>query len=162
MVGASKDALSSATTEAVAIRGTEGFVVTYAKCCCPLPGDAIGGYLSPEKGLVIHRDGCRNLADMHDQPERLMNLRWDDAVEGVFPVGLRVEAENRRGMIAVLGTRLNSIGMNIERISTQNRDMAFTYIDLEIKVSSRIHLARIMKRLRTVEGVRKVSRTARR
>ena len=162
LVGASKDALSSATTEAVAIRGTEGFVVTYAKCCCPLPGDAIGGYLSPEKGLVIHRDGCRNLADMHDQPERLMNLRWDDAVEGVFPVGLRVEAENRRGMIAVLGTRLNAIGMNIERISTQNRDMAFTYIDLEIKVSSRIHLARIMKRLRTVEGVRKVSRTARR
>ncbi len=162
LIGASNDALSNLTTEAVAIRGTEGFVVTYAKCCCPLPGDPIGGYLSPEKGLVVHRDGCRNLADMRDQPERLMNLRWDEAVEGVFPVGLRVEAENRRGIIAVIGTRLNAIGMNIERISTQNRDVAFTFIDIEIKVSSRVHLARIMKRLRTVDGVRKVSRTARR
>jgi len=162
LAGASGESFSNDPKEAVAIRGTEGFVVTYAKCCCPLPGDPIGGYLSPEKGLVVHRDSCRNLADMSDQPERLMNLRWDDAVEGVFPVGLRVEAENRRGMIALLATRLNAIGINIERISTQNRDVVFTYIDMELKVSSRIHLARIMKRLRTIDGVRKVTRAARR
>jgi (p)ppGpp synthase/HD superfamily hydrolase len=162
LAGASGESFSNDPKEAVAIRGTEGFVVTYAKCCCPLPGDPIGGYLSPEKGLVVHRDSCRNLADMRDQPERLMNLRWDEAVEGVFPVGLRVEAENRRGMIALLATRLNAIGINIERISTQNRDVVFTYIDMELKVSSRIHLARIMKRLRTIDGVRKVSRAARR
>lgn len=148
--------------EAVAIRGTEGFVVTYAKCCCPLPGDPIGGYLSPEKGLVVHRESCANLAEMRDQPERLMNLRWDDEVEGSFPVGLRMEAENRRGLIAVVATRLNAIGMNIDRISTQNKDVQFTYVDIELQVTSRIHLARVMKRLRTVEGVHRVSRTARR
>ena len=150
------------TVEAVAVRGTEGFVVTYAKCCCPLPGDPIGGYLSAEKGLVVHRENCRNLEDMRDQPERMMNLRWDEAVEGPFPVGLRVEAENRRGMIALLATRLNAIGINIERISSQNKDVLFSFIDIELKVSSRIHLARIMKRLRTIEGVLRVSRSARR
>jgi len=149
-------------TEAVAIRGTEGFVVTYAKCCCPLPGDPLGGYLSPEKGLVVHRESCRNLADMRNQPERLMNLRWDDAVEGEFPVGLRLEAENRRGLMAVLATRLNEIGMNIDRIATTDKDIQFTYVDIEIKVTSRIHLARVMKRLRSVEGVRRVNRSARR
>ena len=148
--------------EAVAIRGTEGFVVTYAKCCCPLPGDPIGGYLSPEKGLVIHREGCRNLAEMRDQPERLMALRWDEEVERNYPVGLRVEAENRRGLIAVMATRLNAIGLNIERISTVDKDVQFTYIDLELQVHSRIHLARVMKRLRTVDGVRRVTRAARR
>ena len=147
---------------ALGIRGTEGVGVTYAKCCCPLPGDAIEGYLSQEKGLVVHRDGCRNLVELRDQPERLMSLYWEDAPERGYPVGLRVQAENRRGMIAVLATRLSAIGLNIERIATQNKDVEFTFVDLELQVASRTHLARVMKRLRTVEGVRKVTRSARR
>ena len=152
----------SASQESVAIRGTEGFALNYAKCCCPLPGDPIGGYLSPDKGLVVHRDSCRNLSDRRDQPERLMNLHWDDNVEGTFPAGLRLEGENRRGLIALVATRLNAVNMNIDRIATTDKDALFTYIDIEVHVTSRIHLARIMKRLRTIEGVRKVNRTARR
>nr|WP_040482343.1 RelA/SpoT family protein [Luminiphilus syltensis] len=148
--------------EAVAIRGSEGFAVTYAKCCCPLPGDPIAGYLSQERGIVVHRDGCANLSEKRDQPERLMALRWDEEIDGQFAVGLRVEAENRRGIIAVIANRLSVIGLNIERISSHARDTHFTYIDMELKLSSRIHLARIMKRLRTIDGVRKVTRTSRR
>jgi (p)ppGpp synthase/HD superfamily hydrolase len=100
--------------------------------------------------------------EMHDQPERMMTLRWDDEVQGTFPVGMRLEAVNTRGLIAVVATRLNAIGMNIDRISTQDKDIQYTYVDIELQVNSRIHLARIMKRLRTVEGVRRVVRTARR
>jgi guanosine-3',5'-bis(diphosphate) 3'-pyrophosphohydrolase len=162
LAGERPDSQDNETSEAVPIRGTEGFVVNYARCCCPLPGDPIGGYLSPEKGLVVHREDCRNLTDMRDQPDRLITLRWSEDVEGLFPVGLRVEAENRRGMIAVIATRLNAIGVNIERISSQDKDVQFSHVDIELQVSSRIHLARIMKRLRTIEGVRRVSRTARR
>jgi RelA/SpoT family (p)ppGpp synthetase len=161
LLGSPKPSGEAGANEAVPIRGTEGFVVTYARCCCPLPGDPIGGYLSPEKGLVVHREDCRNLAEMRDQPDRLLLLRWDEVVEGQFPVGLRVEAENRRGMIAVIATRLNAIGINIERISSQDKDVQFSLVDIELQVASRIHLARIMKRLRTVEGVRKVSRASR-
>ena len=91
-----------------------------------------------------------------------MALRWDDEVQGTFPVGMRLEAVNTRGLIAVVATRLNAIGMNIDRISTQDKDIQYTYVDIELQVNSRIHLARIMKRLRTVEGVRRVVRTARR
>jgi len=162
LAGANAGPVDPSDTEAVAIRGTEGFVVTYAKCCCPLPGDPIGGYLSAEKGLVAHRENCANLMEMHDQPERMMTLRWDDEVQGTFPVGMRLEAVNTRGLIAVVATRLNAIGMNIDRISTQDKDIQYTYVDIELQVNSRIHLARIMKRLRTVEGVRRVVRTARR
>jgi len=162
LAGANAGPVDPADIEAVAIRGTEGFVVTYAKCCCPLPGDPIGGYLSAEKGLVVHRENCANLMEMHDQPERMMTLRWDDEVQGTFPVGMRLEAVNTRGLIAVVATRLNAIGMNIDRISTQDKDIQYTYVDIELQVNSRIHLARIMKRLRTVEGVRRVVRTARR
>ena len=81
---------------------------------------------------------------------------------GFFPVGLRIEAENRRGLIALVATRLNAVEMNIDRIATVEKDAMFTYVDIELQVSSRIHLARIMKRLRSLEGVRKVNRTSRR
>lgn len=145
----------------VAIKGTEGFVVIHGKCCCPLPGDPIAGYLSPDRGVVVHRASCRNLQDLRDQPERIMALRWDDSIEGTYPVGLRIEVENRRGMIAILATRLNAIDINIDRIASNEKDVQFSYVDMELRVASRIHLARVMKRLRAIDGVHKVKRTRR-
>jgi guanosine-3',5'-bis(diphosphate) 3'-pyrophosphohydrolase len=142
----------------VAIRGTEGFMVSYARCCHPIPGDPIEGYLSSEKGVVVHRERCRNLGDMREKSERLVSLRWDEEVEGEYAVELRIEVENRRGMIAVIATRINSMGVNIEKITTDDKDYQFTYVDLEILVHNRVHLARIMKRLRSVSSVRKVTR----
>ena len=74
--------LEKGDTHPVAIRGTEGFMVNYARCCHPIPGDPIEGYLSSEKGVVVHRERCKNLADMRDKTERLVALRWDEVVEG--------------------------------------------------------------------------------
>lgn len=150
--------VSDALAQPMAICGTEGFVVSYARCCHPIPGDPIEGYLSSEKGIVVHRDQCKNLGDMRDHKERLVALLWDDEVEGEYPVELRIEVENRRGMIAVIATRFNSMGINIEKISTDDKDYQFTYVHLEILVESRIHLARIMKRIRNINHVRKVVR----
>ena len=133
-------------------------MVSYARCCHPIPGDPIEGYLSSEKGMVVHREQCNNLADMREHAERLVALLWDDEVEGEYLVELRVEVENRRGMIAVIATRINSMGVNIERISTEDKDYQFTYVDLEMMVHNRVHLARIMRRLRAVNYVRKVTR----
>ncbi|MEH6593260.1 MAG: bifunctional (p)ppGpp synthetase/guanosine-3',5'-bis(diphosphate) 3'-pyrophosphohydrolase, partial [Halioglobus sp.] len=146
------------TIQPVAIRGTEGFMVSYANCCHPIPGDAIEGYLSSEKGMVVHRETCNNLAEMRDNKERLVALRWDNLVEGEYGAELRIEVENRRGMIAVLATRINSMDVNIDKISTEDKDYQFTYVDLAMQVKSRVHLARIMKRLRTLSSVRKVTR----
>lgn len=145
-------------SQPVAIRGTEGFMVSYAKCCHPIPGDPIEGYLSSEKGVVVHRESCKNLAEMRENRERLVALRWADEVEGEYLTHLRIEVENRRGMIAVLATRINSMGVNIERISTEDKDYQFTFVDLEIMVENRVHLASIMKRLRNHGSVRRVTR----
>jgi RelA/SpoT family (p)ppGpp synthetase len=144
--------------EPVAIRGTEGFMVSYANCCHPIPGDPIDGYLSSEKGLVVHRETCNNLHDMKENRERLVALRWDDEVAGEYAVDLRIEVENRRGMIATLATRINSMDVNIEKISSENKDYQFTYVDLQMMVKNRVHLARIMKRLRTISAVHRVQR----
>jgi guanosine-3',5'-bis(diphosphate) 3'-pyrophosphohydrolase len=143
---------------ALAIRGTEGFMVSYARCCKPLPGDAIAGYLSSERGVVVHRENCRNLADMRDKPEQWIALRWDEEVDGEFLAELRLEVENRRGTIATIATRINSMGVNIDKITTSDKDYQFTLVDLDLHVGSRVHLARIMRRLRGVEGVRRVGR----
>ncbi len=150
--------LNGSASAPVAIRGTEGFMVSYANCCHPIPGDAIEGYLSSEKGMVVHRETCNNLADMRDNRERLVALRWDSEVEGEYRAELRIEVENRRGMIAVLATRINSMDVNIDKISTEDKDYQFTYVNLAMQVQNRVHLAKIMKRLRTLSSVRKVTR----
>ncbi|MFT5768007.1 MAG: guanosine-3',5'-bis(diphosphate) 3'-pyrophosphohydrolase [Halioglobus sp.] len=154
----SDEDLSDGAVQPVAIRGTEGFMVSYANCCHPIPGDAIEGYLSSEKGMVVHRETCNNLADMRDNSERLVALRWDSEVAGEYRAELRVEVENRRGMIAVLATRINSMDVNIDKISTEDKDYQFTYVNLAMPVKNRVHLARIMKRIRALSSVRKVTR----
>jgi RelA/SpoT family (p)ppGpp synthetase len=143
----------------VAIRGTEGFMVNYAKCCFPIPGDAIAGYISSERGMVVHRDNCHNLTELRESPDKLVTLRWDDNVEGEFSSALRVELENRRGMIAVLATRINSLDVNIEKISSEDRDYQFSHVDVIMSVKGRVHLARIMKRIRTLKEVHRVTRS---
>ena len=153
-----QEATGHSSGQPVAIRGTEGFMVSYAKCCHPIPGDPIQGYLSSEKGMVVHRDRCKNLGDISDNSERLVALRWDDQVEGEYSAELRIEVENRRGMIAVIATRIHSMGVNIEKISTKDKDYQFTYVDLEMLVENRKHLAHIMRRLRAIESVRRVVR----
>ncbi len=142
----------------LAIRGTEGFMVSYARCCRPLPGDPIAGYLSSEKGVVVHRENCRNLADLRDKPEQWIPLRWDDDIEGEFLAELRIEVENRRGTIATIATRINSMGVNIDKISSTDKDYQYTYVDLDLHVENRVHLAGIMRRLRGIDSVRRVSR----
>ena len=158
LLGGADPTLSEGEVLPVAIRGTEGFMVSYARCCHPIPGDPIEGYLSSEKGVVVHRERCKNLGDMREKTERLVALRWDEMVEGEYSVELRIEVENRRGMIAVMATRINSMGVNIEKISTDDKDYQFTYVDLEMLVHNRVHLAHIMRRLRAINSVRKVTR----
>ena len=142
----------------LAIRGTEGFVVNFAKCCYPIPGDPISGYLSAEKGIVVHRESCKNLTDLRSHVDRLVALRWHDEVKGDYASELRIESENKRGQIAVIAAQLNSIGINIEKISSSSKDYQFTHLDLELHVKSRVHLAQIMRRLRAVNSVHKVAR----
>ncbi len=142
----------------MAIRGTEGVMVNYAKCCYPLPGDAVAGYISSERGVVVHREGCPNLAELRNNPDRFLPLHWGEKIDGTFSAGLRIELENRRGMIAVIANRINRMDVNIEKISSEDKDYLFSLVDLEMSVKDRVHLAAIMKTIRTVKEVRKVSR----
>jgi RelA/SpoT family (p)ppGpp synthetase len=144
--------------EAFAIHGTEGLLINFAKCCHPIPGDLIVGLISSEKGMVVHTANCHNSIEAHDKPERSVTLRWADDVKGEFGCEIRVDLEKSRGVIATLATRITSLDANIQRISVDDDNPRISIVRMIIGVHSRIHLARIMKRVRTIPGVAKVAR----
>ncbi len=142
----------------LSIRGSEGMVMSYAKCCYPIPGDPIVGHISSGRGMVIHMDSCNNIAEIRQNAEKIIPVRWDPEVDGEFAVEIRVELENERGIIAKLATAITSKEANIERISTVERDARFSIVNLLLNVRNRIHLARVMKHIRLIKPVTKVAR----
>jgi guanosine-3',5'-bis(diphosphate) 3'-pyrophosphohydrolase len=133
-------------------------VMSYAKCCYPIPGDPIVGHISSGRGMVIHTETCNNIAEFRNSPEKIVPVRWDPEVDGEFAVELRVELENERGIIAKLATAITSKEANIERISTVERDARFSIVNLLLNVRNRIHLARVMKHIRLIKPVSRVAR----
>ncbi len=144
--------------ESLAIRGSEGMVMNYAKCCHPIPGDPIVGHISSGRGMVIHTDDCNNITEIRDNPEKCVAVSWDPNVEGEFSVELRVELENLRGIIATLATTITGAEANIEKISTVERDAHFIIVNLSLNVRNRVHLAHVMKRVRLIKAVASVTR----
>lgn len=142
----------------LAIRGTEGLVLSYAKCCTPIPGDPIVGHLSAGKGMVVHLDNCRNIAEIRHNPEKCIQLSWAKDVAGEFNVELRVELEHQRGLIALLASSVNAADGNIEKISMDERDGRISVVQLVVSVHDRVHLARVIKKLRTLKGVVRITR----
>ncbi|WP_438765432.1 RelA/SpoT family protein [Kushneria sp. TE3] len=144
---------------AMAISGARNMVISFARCCYPLPGDAIVGNLSAGRGIVVHRSECGNLEDCREDPEKCFPLQWSDTVEDDFPVGLRLEIETRRGLVAELASLINDAEANIERINIEERDERLSIVNLTLSVRNRVHLARIIKRIRNLAYVGRVSRT---
>jgi RelA/SpoT family (p)ppGpp synthetase len=142
----------------LAIKGTEGMVVSYAKCCRPIPGDPILGFLSAGRGMVIHRDNCTNVAEVRRYPEKYVFVQWADDVIGEFAVDLRVDVLNKRGVLATLANALSDCNANIENVHVEERDERHSALVFLIHIKDRKHLAQILRRLRSISIVIKVSR----
>ncbi|MCP1367004.1 DUF5913 domain-containing protein, partial [Halomonas sp. BBD48] len=143
----------------VVISGTEGMVISFARCCHPLPGDPVVGHLSVGKGIVVHRIDCRNLEELkRDDPDKLFALEWSTEISGDFPVALRIEMETRRGLVAELASLVTDADANIERIGIEERDVRLSIVNLTLAVRDRVHLARIIKRIRNLPHVGKIHR----
>src|SRR5690554_2086224 len=148
------------TAEApLVIHGTEGMVLNYAKCCSPIPGDPIVGHLSAGKGMVVHRDNCKNVSEIRHQPEKCVPLSWAKDISDEFNVDLRIELAHQRGLIALLASTVSEADANIEKISVDERDGRISIVQLGISVHDRVHLARVMRRLRSLSGVSRLVRT---
>ena len=145
----------------LAIRGTEGMVVSFARCCRPIPGDTIAALFSPGRGIVVHRSECRNLGSLESKRDKRLDVEWANEPDGEFPTEIRVEIGNRRGALAVVAGAIAELGSNIENVHSREKDGMTTALEFLILVKGRMHLARIMRRLRQIPLVLRITRIPR-
>lgn len=143
----------------LAIRGTEGSVVTFAKCCHPIPGDNILGFVSAGRGIVVHLRGCKNIREYRNSPERWVDLQWEKDVQGTYPVEIRVDTENQRGVLATVAAVISDLESNIENVSIDERDGRFSSLIFILSVKNRVHLANIIRRVRAIDSVVRIARS---
>jgi RelA/SpoT family (p)ppGpp synthetase len=143
----------------LAIAGTEGLVVSYARCCFPIPNDPILASLSSGRGVVIHREVCGNLASFRKQPDKWIPVAWQAATDRYFHVEIKAEVNNRMGVLARVASAIAATQTNIDRVSVVERDSDTSAITFELLVHDRRHLARVIRAIRGMPEVLKVTRT---
>ncbi len=138
------------------IKGTEGMLVSYGKCCRPIPGDSILAYLSPGKGLMVHQQGCRNIKG--HEPGALFPVKWDSDIDREFIAKLRVEIVNHQGALALLTNVVAKCGSNVHTLNSGEKEAGLYIIDMEITCRDRIHLADIIRKIKVMVDVQRVIR----
>jgi GTP diphosphokinase / guanosine-3',5'-bis(diphosphate) 3'-diphosphatase len=143
----------------IVIRGSEGMAVQFAKCCKPIPGDAIIGIISKGQGMVIHTPDCATLAKARPEPERLLDVEWDVDTRRLFDVSIKLVVANQRGVLAKVAADIAGAASNIQNVVVAPEGEGnYTTMDFTLQVSNRVHLARIMRSLRSMPEVVRISR----
>lgn len=142
----------------ITIDASDGILISFARCCRPIPGDPIVGHTSTGKGIVVHRDSCKNVKDLRNKKENIIATNWAANTSGEYLTEIRVEVKTERGIIATLATRIADTGTSIEGIQVDERDAEHSVINLIIAVHNRVHLANIMRKVRTMRSVERVLR----
>jgi RelA/SpoT family (p)ppGpp synthetase len=140
------------------IAGTEGLLVTYARCCRPIPDDPIIAFLSAGRGIVIHRDTCGNVEDYHKHPEKWQPVTWQANLNRYFSAEVRIEAANKIGMLASISAAIAGTDTNIGYATVEQRDGDVSLIKLEVEVKDRKHLARVVRTIRQMPEILRVAR----
>jgi GTP pyrophosphokinase len=140
------------------IAGTERMVVSYAKCCYPIPGDDVMGYLSSGRGVVVHRTSCRNLIKFRKQPEKWIAVSWEKDIDRDFSSQIQVETESKTGVLAEIAATIADSDSNIEQVEVLDRHEDCTVITFLLQIKDRKHLADIMRNVRKMKNVIRVMR----
>ncbi|MGN2392703.1 RelA/SpoT family protein [Pelomicrobium sp. G1] len=142
---------------AITLLGTEGMAVQYARCCRPIPGDPIIGLIKKGQGLVIHTHDCPMIGKTKGDPEKWLDVQWDPGITRSFGVTIRLVVANQRGVLAKVAAEIAEAGSNIENVSMDGEG-AYTTMNFTLQVKNRIHLARVMRSLRRIPEVARITR----
>ena len=156
LVGVNEEGETKESTASLVIAGTEGMVVSYARCCHPIPGDDVMGYLSSGRGIVIHRNNCGNLSNFRKQPEKWIAVSWEGDVDREFASQIHVETLNKPGVLAEVAATIGDAGSNIEQVSVLGRHEDCSVLAFLLQVRDRTHLAQIMRGVRNMPNVIRV------
>jgi len=147
-------------TKGVRIQGVDGLMVRYAQCCQPVPGDPVTGYVTRGRGVSIHRADCPNLLFLAHEPERRLEIDWQEAEGERFVVRLVLEGNDRRGLYADVAAAVSDSGTNIRSMELKTTDGKATGAVL-VEVENLAHLQKIIKAARKVKGITEVARRER-
>jgi len=160
MLGEQQESHTSFDHAPLLIKGTEGVSITFSNCCHPIPGDAIIGHLSKAKGLVIHRRKCLHVNSFIKEISRWIGVDWVDNVDHMLSTEITVHAKHQPGSFAEIAGKIADNGCNVEQVSIAAEYEDDT-VDLlfQIQVESRKYLADIIKQIRVLQSVKKVTRS---
>lgn len=162
MVSAVKRVLRpGATTDRIVVRGFDDLMVFRARCCSPIRGEKIIGYITRGKGVSVHAAACPNVLNLQYDPERRIDVEWDKGTDvAPYTVRLTMQVEDRKGMIAELSSRVADVNTNILSLEASTRgDDPHARIDMTVEIQDVKHLDRVIKSLRGVDGVIGVERS---
>ena len=148
-----------ARTIPLMIAGTEGLLVTYARCCYPIPNDPIMAYLSAGRGVMIHRQNCGNLAEYRKQPDKWLSVAWEATEGRLFSSEIQLEINNRVGVLAAVASTIAENDTNVDQVSLEERDVSTSYLKFQIQVRDRRHLAEVIRTIRRMPDVLRVFRS---
>ena len=145
--------------DVISIKGSEGMAIDLADCCHPIPGDPILGYIDKDKGLIIHTHECNEIKKIKVDPEKWVDVEWEPNPDRLFKVKLDILVSNERGVLAKIASVIAEMESNIDKLTTEESDGGgFTSINFLIEVKSRIHLADIIRNIRKIEQVSRITR----
>ncbi len=142
----------------LAIRGTEGLLVSYAKCCHPIPYEPIVAFVSAGRGIIIHRSDCKNAAKHQKGDHKYMPVQWEENISGEFVVELRVVVINSRGVLAKVTSIIADAEVNIINIDIDHQDGVTNSLNFTMTVRDRLHLANVIRYVRKEKFVNKIYR----
>ena len=160
MLGEQQESHTSFDHAPLLIKGTEGVSITFSNCCHPIPGDAIIGHLSKAKGLVIHRRKCLHVNSFIKEISRWIGVEWVDNVDHMLSTEITVHAKHQPGSFAEIAGKIADNGCNVEQVSiaTEYEDDTVDLL-FQIQVENRKYLADIIKQIRVLKSVKKVTRS---
>ncbi len=143
----------------VQVRGEGDLLATLAKCCRPVPGEALRGYVTRGRGISVHSESCVNIRSLGADPERLIEVEWArKSDQRLYPVPLTIETEDQQGMIARLTEIIAKESSNIRDLQARTVETGYGIIDVVVEVNSQKHLDRLRQAIQGAAGVRRVHR----
>lgn len=153
---------SADSNSGVLVKGDDDVMVKLARCCTPVPGDKIMGFVTRGSGVSVHRSDCKNVAELQTQPERIMDVSWAPTTKSIFLVQIQIEALDRSGLLSDVTRVLSEHHVNIlsASVSTRSDRVALSRFVFEMGDPSMLeHLLNAVKRIEAVYDVYRVSNT---
>lgn len=148
----------SQTTQSVLVKGMDNLLVRFSKCCNPVPGDPIIGYITRGRGVSVHRVDCPNILALNGNSERKIEVEWRPGETGAFAVELEVEAIDRVNLLSQIMNTISEEKTNIESVIARTTKNNMAIINLVVDIHDLQHMETLMNRIKQVSGVLTVTR----